>query len=622
MKLIDVIFPFNLHPLAYICPDELLEKAVPGMAVAAPIRNKIKTGIILRDSNYKNDKNLKSITGLKGDSPTLSPSHLKLIEWISSYYFSNIGVVLASVVPDNLFSEKSSKRSGKPEKIQQRCMPLEIKNAELAAITELVKQNYFSTVLIKAPDFLYELSYAVKLLETVPSAIVLCPGKTDSEILTGMAKSAGVSNVVCINSGLTQKQQRDTFKQLTEGTAARKIIGTMSAVLSPLKNPSLIVVLEEQSALYKHFSSPHYNARDVAIMRAHVENIPVILMSKTPSGTSYHNAGTGKYKYLEIKSDTRVPNISVVQTRQTLSDRVISTIKAAIKKQHNTLVFINRRGHSIIVCAECGLIDECPKCKAPLVIHDNRTMLCHRCRHQGRIREICPRCKGMDLKQAGSGTQKIEEFILKNTEVQPLRVDSDIAKTPKELEKLLITAAKTPIVIGTKILLKRLFFRGHFDLIVVANPDVYFSFPDYLASERLYQDISALSEMAKEAGRIIIQTSVVDKDIYRFLRRYDYKGFIMSEINKRKQLHYPPYSRLANIEIHYNESVLPPGLFLSDETEVLGPIKKEIAKEGYRHTVEAIVKAKDSGALSRLVSKLVVHKNLSVDIDVDPVTNI
>ncbi|QWR77236.1 replication restart helicase PriA [Candidatus Magnetomonas plexicatena] len=620
MRVIDVIFALNLQPLTYLCPDEFSEKAVPGMLVTAPLRNKTKTGIILGDSTYKSEsvgKTLKSIISLEGESPILTPSHLKLIEWVSSYYFSNAGLVLASVLPDELFHKSTKKRKSKPTKHLYRA--LTIRDTELSEALKVVKQNSYTCVLIKMPDFLYELSYAVRLLSEVSSAIVLCPGKADSEILANMVSDTGATGNVTINSGLTSAQKRDTYHELIDGTAS-KVIGTMPAVLCPIKKPSLIIVLEEQSPHYKQLSSPRYNARDAAIMRAYMENIPVILMSKTPSATSYYNASTGKYKYLEIKSYAHPQAVSVVQTRQTLSDRVISTIKTALKKQHKILIFINRRGHSIVVCAECGLIDECPKCKSPLGLHNKKTMLCHRCKHEGKIKEICPRCKGVDLRQAGAGTQKIEEFLLKNTEAQPLRVDSDCAKTPKELEKLLAAATKATIVVGTRIILKRLFFRGHFDLIVVANPDVYFSFPDYMASERLYQDVSALSEMIPTAGRLIIQTSIADKDIYRFLRHSDYDGFIKSEINKRKQLHYPPYGRLAKIDIHFNGVAPPAALFLSDEAEVLGPIDKAVVKEGYKHSVEALIKAKDSGSVSRILSKIILNKNITVDIDVDPVT--
>ncbi|MBF0520156.1 MAG: primosomal protein N' [Nitrospirae bacterium] len=621
MKLIDVIFALNLQPLTYLCPDELSGGAVPGMLVTAPIRNKIKTGIILGNSIYKNEneKTLKPIISLESESPILTHSHLRLIEWVSSYYFSSTGLVLSAVLPDVLFNKSVTKRKSKPKRTIPLHRPININDSELSAAVDMVKQQCYCCMLIKIPDFLYELSYAARLLEEVPSAIVLSPGKTDSEILFDIINNTDTTGTVCINSDLTTAQKRDTYQQLIDGTAST-VIGTMTAALCPIRKPSLIIVLEEQSAYYKQISTPRYNARDVAIMRAYMENIPVILMSKTPSGTSYHNAGIGKYKYLEIKSDSNPPAVSVVQTRQTLSDRVVSTIKTALKKQHKILIFINRRGHSIVVCAECGLIDECPRCKMPLGLHDKKTMLCHRCKHEGKIKEICPRCKGVDLRQVGSGTQKIEEFITKNTEVQPLRVDSDCAKTPKELEKLLIAATKAPIVVGTKILLRRLFFKSHFDLIVVANPDVYFSFPDYMASERLYQDVSILTEMISAEGRLIIQTSIADKDIYRFLRRNDYDSFINSEINKRKQLHYPPYGKLVKIDVHFNDVMPPAALFLSDEAEVLGPVNKDTVKGGYKHSVEALIKAKDSGAVSRVLSKIMLHKHISVDIDVDPVT--
>jgi primosomal protein N' (replication factor Y) len=412
------------------------------------------------------------------------------------------------------------------------------------------------------------------------------------------------------------------------------VIGTRTALLAPLKKLSFMMVLHEHSSSYKIEEGVRFNTRDVAVMRGFIEKIPVMLTSPVPSIDSWFNAQSGKYRPLALEPTVQRPKIKIVDMRFSkkvkpyLSKALVDAAKKYLQKAERIMFVINRRGHStMLLCAECGSTEKCTACGIPLVLHKDRNLVrCHYCGKSRSVPESCSTCKSPNLSLLGAGTQKIEEDMRELFGMEPLRFDSDRAKRKTAIRQLVDEAAldASKIMVGTKMMTKRIGPSGSFSLAGMLTIDSSLNTPDFRAREKTYREITDLLDLVGPRGEIIIQTRFPQDPLFKCIRDNDYETFAREELTVRKAMNFPPYSRLLNILVSGNapasEKILKIVHEAAQYIEVLGPMEKKTKKGAIESSL--LLKSRDRKALHAAARSVLETfrnaKDIEIRIDVDP----
>ncbi|MBF0608811.1 MAG: hypothetical protein SFH39_07225 [Candidatus Magnetobacterium sp. LHC-1] len=632
MFLIDVLFPVHLVPLTYICPERLRQRAFRGMIVSAPVRGKEKAGIIVDYNQAAAERPyvLKEITQVHGDKPAISEAHLKLLQWTGQYYYAEPGLVLRAMLPDidSLIASRSSQKGTRQPTSDTVALPeMPITQETLTPLKAAMQTKGFSVLLLHAPSYVYGIRYMLEALRLTDSALILYPEIDELTAIAGHLCDATAQEICLIHSDVSRVRRSNNYRVIVEGTV-RFVAGTMSAALAPLDRPSLIVVSEEHSPLYKSDKSPRYHARDVAVMRGMLEETTVLLISATPSVASCYNAMTGRYQLIRCPVEVARPAIKLIKTRQPLSYKALRRLKRGIH-----LVYVNKKGYGIPICSDCGFYQTCPKCSHPptithpLVLYneqtaaDTRSLFCNRCGYRSKPRDFCPVCSGHNFISAGSGTQHMEDILRQKLNTSTVRIDSDIIKGRQRTSRALSKAVDATIVVATKMLLKPLHLHRHFKGIVFVGTDMYLAMPQYQAMERLFQDVFRLSEMAGEF--ILIQTAMPDNPLYVLLQAYNYEGLVMHELKVRRELSYPPFSKMALVSIMSRAGS--GADVLRRAAKSLGGVVFTPTIKGFDGGIQVSLRAQGRAALNHEIQRLQKKvndlglKDVRLDIDADPV---
>ncbi|HZY09807.1 MAG TPA: primosomal protein N' [Bacteroidota bacterium] len=516
------------------------------------------------------------------------------------------------------------------------------------------------------------------------TAIVLVPEISLTPQAVHRFKYHFGEKVVAFHSRMSSGERYDAWRLACDGKYSI-VIGPRSAIFAPLKNLGLIVVDEEQESSYKQFDqTPRYHARDVAIMRAYHNNAVVVLGSATPSFESYANAMNGKYTLLELPErvdNAKLPLVEIVDMAaerkrklsllkqepsteptntpammkprkpelSSISDLLKNKIEDRLQKKEGIILLQNRRGYSTFIeCPDCGNVEMCQNCHITLTYHATKKHLrCHYCGAVKAPPEICPKCKSADIKYQGFGTQRVEEELEKIfPSTKMIRMDLDTTTRRGSHSKILRNFAEgeVDILLGTQMVAKGLDF-SRVTLVGVISADTQILLPDFRSSERTFQ---LLSQVAGRAGRstlpgeVIIQTYQPHNSILKHVITHDYKSFYDEEIQYRKELNYPPFSRLILIEFRgkIENDVMRDATIFTDLLKnrnshflILGPSSAVISKiRGlYRwHIILKDLKSKDPSGkiLHRVLTKTLEifqrsplrrRKAVKLVIDVDPV---
>ena len=368
------------------------------------------------------------------------------------------------------------------------------------------------------------------------------------------------SEMAVIHSRLTGSERFEIWERVEKG-ACRLVLGPRSAIFSPMKNLRLVIVDEEQDDSYKQDDKPRYHARNVALMRGKFEQLTVLLGSATPSAESLHHAFDGRYKYLTLPKrigGSPLPDITFVDLRETpvegafCSPYLLERIEDNIDKGHQSILFLNKRGHArFIQCNVCGWLAKCKNCDITLIYHrvSNR-LKCHFCGFTRASVNRCDDCGSPKLYFAGIGTQRVE---LDLTSLLPgvgiLRMDADTTGGREGHRRILeqFSTGKYPILIGTQMVAKGHHFPD-VNLVGVLYAEESLNYPDFRSSERTFQQLIQVAGRAGRAGKkaeVIVQTFTPEHDVFSFLKSYDYNGFMKEELEIRKALQYPPFSRIV-----------------------------------------------------------------------------
>ncbi|MGP0128869.1 MAG: primosomal protein N' [cyanobacterium endosymbiont of Rhopalodia musculus] len=505
------------------------------------------------------------------------------------------------------------------------------------------------------------------LLEQEKSALVLVPEIGLTPQLTDRFRSRFGNKVCVYHSDLSRGERYDTWRQMLTGEP-QVVIGTRSAIFSPLPNLGLIILDEEHDSSYKQTQiSPTYHARNVALWRGEIDNCPIILGSATPSLETWIKiANTDKENYpplsvysppnsyylsLPERTQSRpLPPVEIIDMRRELKlgnrsifSRSLQDALAELEiSKKQGILFINRRGHSTFVsCRSCGYVLECPHCDVSLSYHyayegAKELLKCHYCNYSQSQPSQCPQCSSPYLKFFGSGTQKVTQELTKLfPSLRPLRFDSDTTRTKGSHRSLLtkFSQGKADLLVGTQMLTKGLDL-AQITLVGVVTADELLHLSDYTAAERTFQTLTQVAGRTgrgNDPGRVIIQTYSPEHPVIQSVSSHDYQGFIKTELPQREVLSYPPYGRLIlirlsginRIEVQKTSQVL--GDVCRDKVgegcEILGPAPASIVRIAKRYRWHILLKFRPNAQviipdINDL--KKVCPQSVNLTFDIDP----
>ena len=488
-----------------------------------------------------------------------------------------------------------------------------------------------------------------RVLADGKGAIVLVPEISLTPQTISRFRHAVGDCIAVIHSRMSEGERHDSLAELVSGSK-RLVIGVRSAILVPIVRLGLIIVDEEHDGSYKQSDTdPRYNARDVAVMRAHLQKAAVVLGSATPSLESRYNAECGKYRLVTLThrfGEAVLPRVSIVDMRKEheennwtfLSRYLRGRITATLANARQTILLLNRRGFStFLICKDCGHAYQCPSCSVNLIYHKSELRLkCHQCGHDEPAPQTCPKCRGEQIQFKGTGIQKAEEMLRADfPQARILRMDQDTTRGKTGHIDIIdrVERREADILLGTQMVSKGLNFPG-VALVGVLAADIGLHFPDFRAAERTFQLLSQVAGRAGRAdadGEVVIQTYFPEEPAILAAQDHDYGEFYNKEIGERQALGYPPFGKLARfVLLGTNESDMQ--ALLADiaarlrttaSLSVLGPAPAVWArlKNEFRYCL--LLKAASSKTLGEAVYRVrtavKVPKGMRLVIDVDPV---
>jgi primosomal protein N' (replication factor Y) (superfamily II helicase) len=439
----------------------------------------------------------------------------------------------------------------------------ELNEAQGAAVERIVR-----TLGTFAPHLLYGVTGSGKtevylnaiasVIERGEQALVLVPEIALTPQLIARFRTRFARPLAVLHSALGDSERLAAWRSARDGTA-RIVIGTRSAVFSPLARPGLIVVDEEHDPSFKQQDGFRYSGRDLAIARAQRLNIPVVLGSATPSLESLARVQRQPELLSRLPqraANAQPPRLSLIDMRkhgetQGIATPAVLAIRKHLDAGNQAMLFLNRRGYApVLFCPACGWSAHCKRCDAHLTVHGrSRSLICHHCGSQSIVSEVCPSC-GAPPKPVGQGTERIEEVVRQLYPDAPLaRIDRDSMRRKGELEETLarVDRKEVRILVGTQMLTKGHDFPN-VTLVVVLNADQGLFSTDFRASERLAQTIIQVAGRAGRAerpGEVLIQTEYPDHPLLTLLLNGGYEAFAAGALEERERTGWPPFSRIA-----------------------------------------------------------------------------
>jgi primosomal protein N' (replication factor Y) len=487
------------------------------------------------------------------------------------------------------------------------------------------------------------------------SALMLVPEIALTPVFSRRLRAHFGDQVAIFHSSLSRGERFDEWTRVRNG-AARVVIGTRSAVFAPIANLGLVVVDEEHESTYRQQDSPQYSGRDTAIVRAQKESAVVVLGSATPSLESFHNASSGKYRYLQLPF--RIGNRPMATARlidmreefdrykkpRVFSDELLQAIEETNARREQSIILLNRRGYSsFVLCRSCGETVECPNCDVTLTYHRvDRVIVCHYCNHREAAPSQCPNCEGKYIYYLGEGTEQIEELLKKKfPALRIARIDRDTTSRRRAFERNLhdFSLGELDMLVGTQMLAK-----GHdypnVTLVGVVSVDAGLALPDFRSAERTFQLITQVAGRAGRGdrpGQVLIQTYHPHHYALRHASAQDYQAFYNEEIRHRQNHSYPPFVALASILVHGAEPkrVRTDATILRTELDkantervcrILGPAPAPLARLKGEFRFQLLVKARSRKRM-RDVLDVAIKNSLeqgvntrSINLDIDPVS--
>ncbi|MFM8517626.1 MAG: primosomal protein N' [Nevskiaceae bacterium] len=449
------------------------------------------------------------------------------------------------------------------------------------------------------------------------------------------------ATLAVLHSGLTDTERLAAWRSTHSGSADI-VIGTRSAVFAPVPQLGLLIVDEEHDASFKQQEGGfRYSARDLALVRAQREDLPIVLGSATPSLESLHNAATGRLTRLSLPQRRRLLDVRGESMHAGLSTTAVRSIERHLAADGQVLVYINRRGYApTLACTACGWLAPCLACDARMTVYRQADRL--RCHHSGADRSLprqCPQC-GYAVKSVGQGTERIEEVLAETFPgVGIARLDRDVIRRNEDLHAVVASVASgaARILVGTQMVAKGHDFPA-LTLVIVLNADHGLFSTDFRAAERLAQTIvqvAGRAGRAERAGEVLIQTEFPEHPLLRNLLEGGYDAFAAVALEERRTAAWPPFSRLAALRASAPQAqttleFLQAARTAGEDLEVgrirlLGPAPAAMARRADRHHAQLLLESADRTSLHRflqawvpVIETLPTARRVRWALDVDP----
>lgn len=456
-------------------------------------------------------------------------------------------------------------------------------------------------------------------------------------------------HIALLHSGLNDSKRLQAWQSAQTGKASI-VIGTRSAIYTPLPHLGLIVLDEEHDLSFKQQEGFRYHARDVALYRAHLENCPIILGSATPSIDSYALVEQGKMTRLELDQRAGVAvmpkmhviDLKVAQKQNGISQQLIHEVQKRLDKKEQVLIFLNRRGYApVLICESCGWQAKCPHCDANFTVHRQpyQHLHCHHCGTIHRMPEHCPQCQHSELKPIGLGTAKVEEnlqALFPNFDV--IRVDRDSTSRVGSWQKIYnkIQKSEPIILLGTQMLAKGHHFP-YVTLVAILDIDSGLLSVDFRATERTAQLIIQVAGRAgrgEKKGEVYLQTLRPDHPLLNTLLESGYRSFAKQTLKERKAAWMPPYRYAALLRCESKDQELNQN-FLQEHAQALrqasensidiwGPIPAPMERKAGRYQAHMVLLSKDRARMHFYIRQWwqnVWHNKphgMKLSLDIDP----
>jgi primosomal protein N' (replication factor Y) len=665
MHLVRVAVPIPKNDsYVYSLPDGEAPEA--GLRVLVPLGRRRLWGTVLEAaSEAPRGVAVRPISGIPEPRLTLPPDVVSLCRWIADYYAAGLGETLAAAAPAvTALKRRAPRADADPDDPWHAAAPplreaLSAEQAEaLAAIESALDAGGFRAFLLygitgsgKTAVYLHA---ALRALARGGQALVLVPEIALAPQAADAFRQAGVARVALYHSELRPRERVDVWHRVQAGELD-VVVGTRSAVFLPFRRLRLLVIDEEQDGAYKQDEAPRYHARDVALVRAQRLGIPAVLSSATPSLESYARAERGDYALLRLthRVDRRpLARVRLADLRRRgritegnpskhLTPPLLEAMARTLERREQGILFLNRRGHSTYLqCRGCGGVARCEACDVPLTVHAEESSLrCHYCNAARRLTPACPACGAEDLWFGGVGIQKIEREVARLFPLARVaRLDLDAVRRRGSAASILRSFREREIdfLLGTQMVTKGFDFPG-VTLVGVIVADLQLYLPDFRAAERTFQ---LLTQVAGRAGRgdqpgeVIMQSYDPDHPALRAASAQDFGAFYAREARDRRELSYPPFGYLVEIEItgKGEERVYKAGVQVKQalakaagaEIEILGPAPKALARLKGRARWHLVVRSRSRPALRALLSETLPAlralklPGVRLGIDVDP----
>ena len=659
--LVAVNSPFNGSLLTYKATPEMATKLKRGQLLKVPLGKRVIDGCVWGTLSLDavadiDREKIKEIAVLENDV-ALSDIECELYQWMASYYHYPVGQLIYDVLPPFL------KRPRKLNFDQGAGAPLtHTLNNEQKNVVDQISAHGFSTfskwlihgVTGAGKTYIY-LDIIQKILAEKKAVLFLLPEiNLTPQFLKTFQTYLNVP-IYSYNSTISNSDKFGLWKLLQEDDGPKMILGVRSSIFLPIKNLGLIVVDEEHDQSFKQDDRCTYNARDIAIKKAALEKIPVILGSATPMVETYKAFVDTKF-YFALKKraqDAKLPEVELVDMRGRskieaermiwpYSSESIIKIKKALEKREQVLVFINRLGYAnYLQCNACGHQFACPNCSTNLKYFKKRNELsCQTCEYKEPAPEMCPECMTLNLTPKGFGTEKAFEILadlLPERKIE--RFDRDEIKTFTQLENVLDRFHKKEIdiLVGTQMLSKGHNFKN-VNLVLILGIDSQLNFPDFRSNERVYQTLTQVSGRAGRFGasaEVLVHTLAPENKIFSYLKNHTFEEFYLDEIPMRIMCSSPPVKKLVLIYFnsksqetvikessHQANSLRSLAIKHFDQVEILGPRPSMVEKKVNKFTWSLMIRSGDVNQLHNLLRTF--RKNyhpphtISLKIDVDP----
>ncbi|WP_265033125.1 replication restart helicase PriA [Wolbachia endosymbiont (group A) of Sicus ferrugineus] len=561
-RTVDVLLPLPIDQLFSYAIEENTEILL-GDYVVVPFGKKRLIGIVWKYSD-KSGRALKFIEQ-KIDLPNIRPKLITFAEWVAQYNVMPIGMLAKVIMGGVLKVNQIDKLVCAKQKQEISEISCQLNPEQQIASDKIISSlNEYSVTLLdgetgSGKTEVY-LSAIAKLVETVNSAqiLILLPEIVLTSQLVNRVRGQISKNLVEWHSRLTPKTRRNNWLNIASGNA-QIIIGARSALFLPYKNLKLIIIDEEHDSSFKQEQGIIYNARDMAIILAKFENIPIILSSATPLLETIHHVKSRNYNHVKLTKrfgGAELPLIKVVDMRnnkQWISSELFESIKQTIEKKQQVMLFLNRRGYAqLAVCKKCGYKISCLNCAVWLTYHKKKNaLLCHHCSYQLKLPEKCSNCQGeQSLSLYGVGIERLlEEMVKLIPNAKTAMISSDQKSVSNVID--LVLKEEVNIIIGTQIIAK-----GHnfpkLTLVGVINADLSLENSDLRAAEKTYQllhQVAGRSGRFNEKGMVIVQTNNPESSIIKALLHQKRDSFYEIELKSRREAKMPPFSRLIALII-------------------------------------------------------------------------